>query len=318
VDTKSSAITRRTFLGRLGAGGATVGLFLTGCASPAAPAASATAAATAAASAATQRPAAAAGNPSVVRLSSVVIPQDSGLLAALLPDFEKASGYRVEVTTAQDVYGPARDGKFDMVLSHYQHEGVASFVQDGFGDWPRLAFTSPGALIGPPTDPAGIRGVTNAADALRKISQSGSPFIVNNIDGLRYVTDVLRRAAGLSADSWLVDKGTAGPDAIRAAVQSGGYTMWGLIPFLRMQQQGGKLPLEALVTRDQLLNSVMMTIIVREQKVSGVNTKGATALQQYLLQADTQAKVRTFRMATFTEPVWWPAAQDNEKAIMPK
>jgi tungstate transport system substrate-binding protein len=317
VDTNISPLTRRTFLGRLGAGGATVGLFLTGCASPAAPAASATAAATAA-SAATQRSAPAAGNPNVVRLSSVVIPQDSGLLAALLPDFEKATGYRVEVTTAQDVYGPARDGKFDMVLSHYQHEGVASFVQDGVGDWPRLAFTSPGALIGPPTDPAGIRGATNAAEALRRISQSSSPFIVNNIDGLRYVSDVLRRSAGLSADSWLVDKGTAGPDAIRAAVQSGGYTMWGLIPFLRMQQQGGKLPLEALVTRDQLLNSVMMTIIVREQKVSGVNTKGATALQQYLLQADTQAKVRTFRMATFAEPVWWPAAQDNEKAIMPR
>lgn len=317
MDTKISKLTRRTFLARMGAGGATVGLFLTGCTVPSAPTVSAAPAATAAAAATQGSIPAPAAAPNVVRLSSVVIPQDSGLWAALLPDFEKATGYRVDVVTAQDVYGPARAGKFDIVLSHYQHEGVASFVQDGFGDWPRLAFTSPGAIIGPVADPAGIRGTTDAADALRRINKSGSSFIVNDIDGLRYVSDVLRRSAGLSTETWFVDKGTRGPDAMKAAVQSGGYTMWGLIPFLRMQQQG-KLPLDALVTRDQLLNSVMATIIVREQKVSGVNTKAATALQQYLLQAETQAKIRTFRMAAYTDPVWWPAAQDNEKVIMPK
>jgi len=319
MDITAAQETRRSFLRRIGAGSATVGVLLAGCSAPA-PTSGSAAAPTASAARSdasqTSRPAAAAAS-NVIRLSSVVIPQDSGLLAALLPDFEKATGYRVEVTTAQDVYGPARDGKFDIVLSHYQHEGVASFVQDGVGDWPRLVFSSPGAIIGPLADPAGIRGATDAADALRRINRSGTSFVVNDIDGLRYVSDVLRRSAGLSAENWFVDKGTRGPDAMRAAVQSGGYTIWGLIPFLRMQQQG-KMPLEALVTRDQLLNSAMATIIVREEKVGGVNTKGAVALQQYLLQAETQAKIRTFRMAAFTEPVWWPGAQDNEKAIMPR
>jgi hypothetical protein len=57
---------------------------------------------------------------------------------------------------------------------------------------------------------------------------------------------------------------------------------------------------------------------VSPQKLDGINSKGAASLQQYLLEAATQAKIRTFRMAGSADQVWWPAAQDNEKAIMPR
>lgn len=45
-------------------------------------------------------------------------------------------------------------------------------------------------------------------------------------------------------------------------------------------------------------------------------SKGARSLQQYLIEAETQAKIRTFRMAGFAEQVWWPAAHDNDKAAL--
>src|SRR5438552_12369622 len=49
-----------------------------------------------------------------VRLSSVVTPKEGGLYDDLLPDFEKQTGYHVELTTGnQDVYGPARVGQAD-------------------------------------------------------------------------------------------------------------------------------------------------------------------------------------------------------------
>ncbi len=316
MESGNSQVSRRAFLRRVGAGSATMGVLLAGCSS-ATPASGATSPATAASSATKSSAPAAATASNIVRLSSVVIPQESGLYASLFPEFEKRTGYKVEVSTATDVYGPARAGTFDMVLSHYQHEGVSAFVQEGFGDWPRLVFSSPGAVIGPPSDPAGIRGAGDIVEALRRISRSGLPFVINDIDGLRYVVTVARGAAGLSTGDWYVDRGTKGPEAMRAAVQAGGYTTWGVVPFLRMQQQN-KLSLEALMTGDQLLKSVMATIVVSSQKVNGVNTKGALSLQQYLLQAETQAKIRTFRMAGSAEQLWWPAAQDNEKAIMPR
>ncbi len=308
--TQGSGVTRRTFLGRLGAGAASLGV-LASCqaASSRQPAATAIAASSVA-------PSPLPGAPSnVIRLSSVVIPQESKLYDHLLPEFERRSGYKVEITTAQDVYTPAREGKFDIVLSHYQHENVSAFVQGGYGEWPRLVFSSPGALIGPPSDPAGISGAADVVDAFRRIGGSRAPFVVNDIDGLRYVSEVIWRAGDVTPNpDWYLDKGARGPDAMRAAVQSGGYTLWGLVPFLRMQQQG-KMPLEALFTQDQILKSVMATIVVNASKVTGVNTQGARSLQQYLIAAATQAKVRTFRMAGVAEQVWWPAAQDNEKAI---
>ncbi|MBI2773096.1 MAG: hypothetical protein HYX56_01190 [Chloroflexi bacterium] len=306
-----SAMGRRGFLKAVGAGGAAMAA-LAACSAAASPAASsAPTSATGVGGTAATGPA----DPKLIRLSSVVIPLDSGLYAYLLPEFEKRAGYRVEISTAQDVYGPARTGTFDLVLSHYQHEGVLPFMNEGFGEFPRLVFSSPGALLGPAADPAGIRGATDVVDAFARIARSGATFVVNDQDGLRYVADVARRAADLPPSDRFVDKATRGPDALRAAVQAGGYTVWGLMPFLRMKRQQPQLALEALFTRDQLLKSTMVTVVVKAEKVPGVNTTAARALQQFLAEPATQAKIRTFRMEGFPDQVWWPAAHDNDSTF---
>lgn len=314
--TQGSTIARRALLKGIGA--ATVGA-LVACA-PAqrttpSPAASAAAAATAAPAGVGQPSApAAALRADLVRLSSVVIPTDSGLYAHLLPEFEKRSGLKVEVMGGNDVHAPARAGKADIVLSHYQHDGLAPFMEEGFGEWPRMVFASPGVIVGPRSDPAKVRGLTDAVEALRRIAASGAPFIVNDGEGHRHIGEVLARSAGISTSAgWYVDKGTKAQMAMQAASQAGGYTMWGLVPFLRTQKQAA-LPLEPLVLHDPLLKSVMVTVVVNAKKVAGVNAKGAAALQRYLIDAETQAKIRTFRMDGVADQVWWPAAQDNDKA----
>ena len=54
----------------------------------------------------------------VVRLYSVVTPIEGGLYGDLLPDFERTTGYQVKLTgRSPDVYGPARAGKADLVIS---------------------------------------------------------------------------------------------------------------------------------------------------------------------------------------------------------
>lgn len=185
MDIESTRLDRRAFLGRLGAGTAAIGALLAGCevaGTRGQTATPATAAPTGAPSGVPQAAplAASPASPNLVRLSSVVIPQESGLYAHLLPDFEKRTGHRVEITTGQDVYTPARVGKFDVVLSHYQHEGVSPFMQEGFGEFPRMVFSSPVALIGPPTDPAGVRSATDVVDAFARIDRSGATFVVND------------------------------------------------------------------------------------------------------------------------------------------
>jgi tungstate transport system substrate-binding protein len=136
---------------------------------------------------------------SLVRLSSVVTPQDGGLYDDLLPDFERQTGYQVEVTMGEDVYGPARNGQADVVLSHYGHEDAQTFVQDGLGQWPQTVFFNQHTLLGPPSDPARVQGLTDLVEAFRRIAQTRSPFVVNNTEGIKYLTDVLWEAAGSPA-----------------------------------------------------------------------------------------------------------------------
>src|SRR5437016_4148634 len=64
----------------------------------------------------------------LVRLSSVVTPQDGGLYAVLLPDFTKQTGLNIELTTAEAVYDPARIGRADVVLSHFGHHDIKAFM----------------------------------------------------------------------------------------------------------------------------------------------------------------------------------------------
>ncbi len=248
---------------------------------------------------------------SLVRLSSVVTPQDGGLYDDLLPDFERQTGYQVELTTGQDVYGPARDGQADVVLSHYGHKDAQAFVQDGFGQWPQTVFSNQLALLGPPSDPAQVQDLTDLVEAFRRIAQTQAPFIVNNSEGGKYLTEILWNAAGSpEKEGWYSDQGLEGQDAIAEAAQQGGYVLWGLTPFLRTQQQD-EIELQPLVLNDPLLPRIMVTVAVNPDKVAGVNVEGVTAFQQYLLAPTTQARIRAFRLPGIDQQIWWPAGRNN-------
>ena len=83
----------------------------------------------------------------VVRLAVVNTPAESGLLRAILPDFERQTGLRVEVYSGEDIYVRARNGKEDLVISHYGHVDAEAFMADGLGLWPRPVFANQVAII---------------------------------------------------------------------------------------------------------------------------------------------------------------------------
>lgn len=249
---------------------------------------------------------------SVIRLQIVNVPVDSGLLAELLPDFERTTGYRVEVDKKGDqVYDLARQGAADLVLSHYGHHGVDDFMADGLGLWPRVVFANQAVIIGPTSDRAGIRGLDDAVEAFRRIAQTKSRFVVNNAPTEKYLAQVLLEAADRPDQTgWYTDSGLRDQPAIQAADRSGAYVLWGIIPFLRFKQTATS-SLEALVLDDPVLQRMMMTVLVNPERVSGVNVAGAFALQKYLTLPSTQAKIRAFRYPGVSNQLFWPAARDN-------
>jgi len=249
---------------------------------------------------------------SVVRLQVVNVPVDSGLLASLLPDFEKATGYRVDVDKKGDtVYDMARQGAADLVLSHYGHRGIDDFMADGLGLWPRAVFANQAVLLAPSRDPAGVRGMQDAVQAFRRIAETRSLFLVNNAATEKYLAQVLWEAAGRPDPAgWYSDAGLRDEAVIQAAERSEAYVLWGTIPFIKLKESTNSR-LEMVGLEDAMMQRLMMTVIVNPEKVAGVNVAGAVALQRYLTLSATQGRIRAFRYPGVSQQLFWPSARDN-------
>src|SRR6266446_8200922 len=142
------------------------------------------------------RPTSVASQASTVRLAMVNVPDD--VLRPLLSDFQKQTGRSAEIVyKGNDPFAIAREGKADLVISHYGHAGVQPFITAGLGLWPHPVFANVMALIGPPSDPAHVRGLTDASEALRRIAATKSRFVVNNSAGAKYLEEIFWTGAGV-------------------------------------------------------------------------------------------------------------------------
>ena len=247
---------------------------------------------------------------STVRLALVNVPDE--ILKPMLPDFQKQTGIKAEIVyTGSNPYSVAREGKADLVISHYGHEGVEPFITEGLGMWPHPVFANQMALLGPPSDPAHIRGLTNAAEAFRRIAESKSPFMANNGTGAKYLEEILWLSAGIQEKgSWYLNLKSEGRAAAQDAAQKGAYVLFGLPPFLRIKRQG-PIDLTPLVVGDPIFQRIMVSIIVNPKKIAGANVDGAKAFQEFLIAPVTQARIRAFRYPDFDQQGWWPAGRHN-------
>jgi len=246
-----------------------------------------------------------------IRLAVVITPQYSGLIDVLIEDFKKASGIPVQVYSGTDVLRHARSGKADMVIVHYGKKGVEQFVLEGYGAWPKLIFSNQAVLIGPKTDPAKVRNLSNVATALKRIAKVKAPFVSNSGKSMAYLEKIFWQAAGQpDKGNWFMDTGVGRGKAVRLAEKLQAYVMWGAYPFLRYKGKHNS-KLEIMVSADPLLQRVMAAIIINPEKIEGANVHGATLFLDYLLNPKTQAKIAAFRSPGCNKQLWWPAGRDN-------
>jgi tungstate transport system substrate-binding protein len=247
----------------------------------------------------------------VDRLRIAVVNTPDVLLNDLLPEFSRQTGIAVSVEITEGVFDLAREGKVDLVIAHYGHQGTEAFMADGLGRWPRMVFSNQAVLVGPSSDPAGIRGLTDAVEAFRRIVQRGGEFLINNAPTERYLAEVLWQAGGAPPkQGWQVNLGLRDQAAIEAASQRRAYALWGLVPFVRLQEQR-QLGMEALVVGDPLFQRVMVSIVVNPARFPRANIEAALALERFLLDPKTQARMRQFRHHGLSGQTWWPAGRHN-------
>ena len=113
-----------------------------------------------------------------VFLASTIGPIDSGIVGALEDQFEKETGIRVRhvgagTGVALDI---SKKGAIDLVMAHAKSL-EEKFVSEGFGTERISLMYNDFVIVGPPDDPAGIKGNKSATDALKKISEKGATFV---------------------------------------------------------------------------------------------------------------------------------------------
>src|SRR5579872_688443 len=117
-----------------------------------------------------------AGDRSIV-VASTTSTQDSGLFGYLLPIFKARTGIEVKVIAqgTGQALDTARRGDADVVFVHAKSQ-EEKFLAEGFGVKRYDVMYNDFVLIGPRSDPAGVKG-NDIATALRTIKAKGAPFV---------------------------------------------------------------------------------------------------------------------------------------------
>ena len=163
-----------------------------------------------------------------LRMSTTTSTENSGLLAVLLPPFEKKHGCKVDVVAVGT--GKAlklgEAGDVDVVFVHARTL-EDKFVASGFGVNRRDVMYNDFVVVGPPDDPAGIRKTQGAPEAFRAISSKESPFISRGDEsGTHQKEKEIWASAGIvPRGAWYVEAGQGMGEVLTMATQKRGYTL---------------------------------------------------------------------------------------------
>ena len=247
-------------------------------------------------------------------LATTTSTQDSGLLDVLIPLFETETGYTVQtvaVGTGQALK-MGEEGNADVLLVHAPASEV-TFMENGFGKDRALVMHNDFIIVGPASDPAGIKG-TPVVDALKLISAGSGTFISRGDDSGTHKAELaLWKKAEFdpkaAVPAWYLESGQGMGATLTIASEKSAYTLTDRATYLANKSN---LQLEILVEGDKSLLNVYHVITVNNEKWPKANYDGATAFLKFMTQSSTQEVIGQFGVDKFGEPLFYPDADKTD------
>lgn len=260
--------------------------------------------------------------PQVLRLATTTSTYDSGLLDAILPQFENEFNARVDVIavgTGQALAIGAR-GDADVVLVHARAR-EEEFVAQGHAPARYDVMYNDFVIVGPPADPAGIRGIPLASEAFKKIAAAGAPFASRGDDSGTHTKErSLWSEAGLQPgadDAWYNALGQGMGNTLTFANEQSAYALTDRGTFLSMQPQ---LPnLTILVGGDSIADNPDPALYnpygvmpISPEAHPGVNYELAVKFVRWLTSPAVQEQIAAFGVEQFGQPLFYPNAKGGD------
>jgi len=249
-------------------------------------------------------------------LATTTSTQDSGLLDELLPKFEKSTGYFVKTISvgSGQAMKMGEKGEADVLLVH-SPDAEKKFVEQGFGVNRRLVMHNDFIILGPASDPAKIKGVKSAKEALKKIAAANALFLSRGDNsGTHALEKKLWKATGLKyeGNKWYQQTGLGMGQTLSVAAEKKGYTIADRGTYLAVKKNLG---LDILVEGDASLLNIYHVIQVNPAKWPKVNAAGAKAFADFVVSKKAQAIVKTYGVKKYGAPLFFPDAGKDPKTL---
>ena len=262
--------------------------------------------------------------PRVLHLATTTSTQDSGLLEAILPDFEATHNARVDVVAvgSGQAIELGQNGDADVLLVHSRSKEDA-FVADGYGLARYDVMYNDFVLVGPANDPAGIAGSSTAPEALARIAQAQAPFASRGDEsGTHTKEKALWQAAGIDPDlsaGWYSSLGQGMGETLQFANEQRAYTLSDRATYLA---QRDNLPnLVILVggnsineNPDPALLNPYGVIPVNPERHEGIQAGLAQEFVDWLTSVQTQETIAASGVDRFGQPLFYPDSEPYRAA----
>ena len=240
-------------------------------------------------------------------LATTTSTENSGLLAYLLPDFEQAYGVEIDVIavgTGQAI-ALGEDGNADVLMVHARAREDA-FMEAGHGVRREDLMYNDFVIVGPSSDPAGIAGMTDAAEAMHKISEAAAPFVSRGDDsGTHTKEKAIWQAAGIEpSGDWYISAGQGMGAVLTMADEQQAYTLSDRATYLARTLEGTEL--QILVEGDPILFNPYGVMVVNPDKGDHIQVDLANTFVDWLISVETQGQIGQFGVAEFGAPLFTP------------
>lgn len=234
-----------------------------------------------------------------ITLASTTSTENSGLLGYLLPIFKDESGIAVRVVAVGtgQAMRMAMKGDADVVLVHHR-PSEEEFVKEGYGVERVAVMHNDFVIVGPASDPAGIKGMTDAAAALGRVRSSRAVFVSRGDDSGTHKRELSLWAAlgfqpGDDDGDWYRESGSGQGATLNVASEMEAYCLSDRASWVTF---ANKRSLELLVEGDPELLNPYSVILVSSQKHPHVKATEGQQFIDWLVSEPGQQLIAAYRV----------------------